>query len=119
MQLWSLLALAICSASSSALALAVPATTTTTTTPTPHDSSWNKLQHKRMAEYKYFSEPGNDDYLGHYDARFFKGLVSNAERSQTLTHMTRAYLNFFSEAGLDTWIAHGTLLGWWWNGKVS
>jgi hypothetical protein len=32
--------------------------------------------------------------------------------------MTRAYLNFFREQGLETWIAHGTLLGWWWNGKV-
>ncbi|KAJ4369588.1 mannosyltransferase [Neocucurbitaria cava] len=31
--------------------------------------------------------------------------------------MVRAYLNFFRENGLDTWIAHGTLLGWWWNGK--
>ncbi|KAI8943614.1 hypothetical protein NX059_001603 [Plenodomus lindquistii] len=31
--------------------------------------------------------------------------------------MIRAYLNFFRENNLDTWIAHGTLLGWWWNGK--
>ncbi|KAF3491942.1 uncharacterized protein GIQ15_01459 [Arthroderma uncinatum] len=31
--------------------------------------------------------------------------------------MIRAYLQFFQENGLETWIAHGTLLGWWWNGK--
>jgi phosphorylcholine metabolism protein LicD len=31
--------------------------------------------------------------------------------------MIRAYLKFFKDQGLDTWIAHGTLLGWWWNGK--
>jgi hypothetical protein len=33
--------------------------------------------------------------------------------------MVRAYLQFFHEKGLETWIAHGTLLGWWWNGAVS
>jgi hypothetical protein len=30
----------------------------------------------------------------------------------------RSYLLFFAEKGLETWIAHGTLLGWWWNGQV-
>ena len=33
--------------------------------------------------------------------------------------MIRAYLTFFRENNMDTWIAHGTLLGWWWNGKVN
>jgi hypothetical protein len=36
----------------------------------------------------------------------------------TQSHMVRAYLAFFREKGMDTWIAHGTLLGWWWNGQV-
>jgi len=31
--------------------------------------------------------------------------------------MVRAYLTYFRDKNLDTWIAHGTLLGWWWNGK--
>ncbi|OAX77794.1 hypothetical protein ACJ72_07903 [Emergomyces africanus] len=69
-------------------------------------------------EEKYFHEPGRDDILGHYDTRYFKGVVSYEERTDTLVHMTRAYLNFFRENGLETWIAHGTLLGWWWNGKM-
>ena len=69
-------------------------------------------------EYKYFSEPGSDSRLGHYDLRFFRGEVSNAERKQSLRQMMQAYLVFFNEIGLDTWIAHGTLLGWWWNGQV-
>lgn len=67
---------------------------------------------------KYFHEPGGDDILGHYDARYFHGVVSYEERTDTLTHLIRAYLGFFREQGLDTWIAHGTLLGWWWNGKM-
>lgn len=70
-------------------------------------------------ESKYFHEPGEDNTLGHYDTRFFKGVVSYEERTDTLTHMIRAYLHFFQENGLETWLAHGTLLGWWWNGKVG
>lgn len=59
-----------------------------------------------------------DDILGHYDSRYFHGVVDYDTRTDTLHHMIRAYLLFFREQGLETWIAHGTLLGWWWNGKV-
>ena len=69
-------------------------------------------------EYKYFSEPGTDNVLGHYDQRFFRGIVSNHDRKELFSHMMRAYLDFFDKIGLDTWIAHGTLLGWWWNAQV-
>ena len=60
-----------------------------------------------------------DDQLGHYDTRYFHGMATYEERTDTQLHMIRAYLKFFNEHGLDTWIAHGTLLGWWWNGKVK
>ncbi|KAL1997401.1 hypothetical protein VTN49DRAFT_841 [Thermomyces lanuginosus] len=77
----------------------------------------------RSLEDKYFHEPvghekGADDRLGHYDSRYFRGMVTDAERMDTLTHMVRAYLQFADAHGLETWIAHGTLLGWWWNGKL-
>ncbi|KAL1969358.1 hypothetical protein VTN77DRAFT_9551 [Rasamsonia byssochlamydoides] len=72
----------------------------------------------RSEEVKYFHEPGYDDILGHYDSRFYHGVVSDAERVDTLRHMIRAYLTFFRENDLETWIAHGSLLGWWWNGKM-
>ncbi|KAF2742958.1 hypothetical protein M011DRAFT_471846 [Sporormia fimetaria CBS 119925] len=68
-------------------------------------------------ENKYFHEPGTDDQLGHYDARFFHGKVTHQERTETQLDMIRAYLKFFQDEGLETWIAHGTLLGWWWNGQ--
>ena len=63
-------------------------------------------------------EPGSDDILGHYDTRYFKGVVDYDVRTDTLHHLMRSYLLFFAEKGLETWIAHGTLLGWWWNGQV-
>ena len=31
----------------------------------------------------------------------------------------RAYLTTFDQLGIDTWLAHGSLLGWWWGKKVS
>lgn len=83
-----------------------------------NDHLFTKYGLNKSAEYKYFHEPGRDDILGHYDIRYFKGIVSDEDRAVSLTHMTRAYLNFFNENNLETWIAHGTLLGWWWNGKV-
>ncbi|EAW07569.1 putative mannosylphosphate transferase (Mnn4) [Aspergillus clavatus NRRL 1] len=82
-----------------------------------YDVLWEKYGLNKSQEYKYFHEPGQDDTLGHYDTRFFTEPVPDEERSETLTHMIRAYLNFFNEKKLETWIAHGTLLGWWWNGK--
>lgn len=78
-------------------------------------------EQRLFEEHKYFHEPGgpaDDPLLGHYDSRYFRGLVSYEGRVQTQLHMVRAYLQTFRELGLDTWLAHGTLLGWWWNGKV-
>jgi hypothetical protein len=57
--------------------------------------------------------------LSHYDRRYFHGIATDEERRDTQSHMVRAYLTFFRTNKLDTWIAHGTLLGWWWNGKVN
>lgn len=30
----------------------------------------------------------------------------------------QAYLLTMADLGADTWIMHGTLLGWWWNRRV-
>ncbi|KAJ5491145.1 hypothetical protein N7539_002712 [Penicillium diatomitis] len=88
------------------------------TDPTLHDPLWLKYGLNASAEYKYFHEPGRDDILGHYDSRYFTAPVNDSQRADTLTQMVRAYLNFFDDNDLETWIAHGTLLGWWWNGKI-
>ncbi|KAI9831091.1 MAG: hypothetical protein M1826_003989 [Phylliscum demangeonii] len=71
-----------------------------------------------VPEFKYFLEAGEGSILGHYDKRFFTEVLSDQDREHTLHHMIRAYLNTCRERGLETWIAHGTLLGWWWNQKI-
>lgn len=78
-------------------------------------SSWFADQH---LERKYFHEPGPGRGLSHYDSRFFDHQLEEHEREYTLTNLIKAYLDFFESHGMETWIAHGTLLGWWWNGQV-
>ena len=72
----------------------------------------------RSADTKYFHEPAEDDLHRHYDSRYFKGLVSDEERQITLRAIVRAYLLLFQNFQLETWLAHGTLLGWYWNAKM-
>lgn len=92
--------------------------------PPPMLEGMSYLTLNRSQEDKYFHEPvgherGADDRLGHYDVRYFHGMVTEEERAESLHHMIIAYLNFFRQNDLETWIAHGTLLGWWWNGEVG
>ena len=72
---------------------------------------------------KYFHEPasheiGADDRLGHYDSRFFRRQLAEEEKRASQVHMVRAFLDTFREQGVETWLAHGTLLGWYWNKQV-
>ena len=72
-----------------------------------------------IAGAKYFNEAGLTLELSHYDVRYFQGhVVSYDERIDSLHHLIRSYLVAFREKNIETWIAHGTLLGWWWNGKI-
>lgn len=68
---------------------------------------------------KYFHEAlitGSDEG-GHYDWRFFKTLsYSSYERQSILHRLTRAWLRFSESSKIKTWLAHGSLLGWYWNG---
>ena len=67
---------------------------------------------------KYFNEPGGSELANHYDSRYEHGILSYEDKQDTQVHMMRAYLEFFKKNGIETWLAHGTLLGWWWNGRV-
>lgn len=65
---------------------------------------------------KHFHEPGLNGGA-HYDWRFFKKLeYTDYERIDILHKLSRAWFNFANSVGIKTWLAHGTLLGWYWNG---
>ncbi|ODV67906.1 hypothetical protein HYPBUDRAFT_108785, partial [Hyphopichia burtonii NRRL Y-1933] len=68
---------------------------------------------------KYFSEARLlDTLLGdHYDWRFFNGLMYGTyEQTLTLHRLVRTFLSFCRKNGITTWVAHGSLLSWYWNG---
>ncbi|KAJ4144407.1 hypothetical protein LMH87_003291 [Akanthomyces muscarius] len=70
------------------------------------------------ASSKYFREPGGSLARMHYDLRYFKEEVAYNERSTILRSLIRSYLETMQAKGVETWLAHGTLLGWWWNAQV-
>lgn len=80
--------------------------------PTPSAIPWKYFREQAA------HEPGDDEQLGHYDSRFFHGKLQDKERSGLQVCMVQSYLETFRKADLETWLAHGTLLGWWWNQQV-
>lgn len=54
---------------------------------------------------------------GHYDWRFFNGIVNDTPRqSISINAVLQAFLRLTTQYELTTWIAHGSLLSWYWNG---
>lgn len=69
---------------------------------------------------KHFNEVNvkNDAALlgAHYDWRFFNGFRKGNDHEASMHHLIRAWAQFCIQEGLASWIAHGSLLGWYWNG---
>lgn len=69
---------------------------------------------------KYFHEPRlNNKKIGgsHYDWRFFniKEIDNEYKRISNLNRLIRAWLRFTNNENIQTWISHGTLLGYSFN----
>lgn len=43
-------------------------------------------------------------------------MAGTIEQSLTLHRLIRTWLSFTRKTGITTWIAHGSLLSWYWNG---
>jgi hypothetical protein len=52
-------------------------------------------------------------------ARFSEKPLNDAARQASLAPMMQAYLKSMADIGAETWLMHGTLMGWWWNRKVG
>jgi phosphorylcholine metabolism protein LicD len=50
--------------------------------------------------------------------RFFTAEVPYTAHRAVLTNLIRSYLSTLASLHLETWIAHGTLLGWYWNQHI-
>lgn len=64
---------------------------------------------------KYFHE---STFHSHYDGRFGAKELGKDIRLPHLTALIRTFLSTMADIGAETWIMHGTLLGWWWNEKI-
>lgn len=65
---------------------------------------------------KYFYECDHGDNADHLDYRFFRNNLSPQNRNAILHHLFRAWSKFSEAEGIVSWLAHGTLLGWYWDG---
>lgn len=54
----------------------------------------------------------------HYDGRFADNVLPDKQRKGYLTDLMRTYLSTMNDIGAETWIMHGSLLGWFWNRKI-
>ena len=54
----------------------------------------------------------------HYDGRFTDHILPYEQQRANLTLLVQSYLHTMADLGAETWIIHGTLLGWWWNRQV-
>jgi hypothetical protein len=75
------------------------------------DKNHNK---KTKQNEKYFHE---STFNQHYDGRFGAKALSDEERPVHLRALIQTYLSTMHDIGIETWLAHGTLLGWYWNRK--
>ncbi|KAG2733666.1 hypothetical protein G9P44_003191 [Scheffersomyces stipitis] len=72
---------------------------------------------KYFHEAKIFQSERNFAIGAHYDWRFFNGVVNNKPKHQPALHqLIQAWFRFTNSQDITTWIAHGTLLSWYWDG---
>ncbi|KAI5305653.1 hypothetical protein KEM56_003747 [Ascosphaera pollenicola] len=81
----------------------------------PHmNTDYSKVRTDAVGE-KYFREA---QWHYHYDGRFATKQIEASQKLPHLRAMTQSYLATMADVGVDSWIMHGTLLGWWWNQKI-
>lgn len=64
---------------------------------------------------KYFHE---SLFHSHYDGRFAEKALPYHEQKAALKNLLQTYLATFADLGVETWLMHGSLLGWWWGKKI-
>lgn len=88
----------------------------------PAPESFLDLQDASEA-YQYFTEVEfhyNSKLIGavsHSDSRYTNTL-NMTELHQVLPELLKSYTSTMDSLGFETWIAHGTLLGWFWGRKI-
>jgi len=66
-------------------------------------------------DHKYFFEPRDSP---HYDRRYFHHLLSSNESKKTLYSLYESWVHFAQSRNISSWLAHGSLIGWFWGGDI-
>lgn len=96
---------------------------------TPHEKSYlDSLKFSTSFHYafapKYFLESSHvqsfKKYGNHFDKRFFNGplIADPFQMEMRLDSLIRNYQKFVKANGLISWLAHGTMYGWMYNGRT-
>jgi hypothetical protein len=75
-----------------------------------------KFEDKVPTTPKYFREPGEHQ---HYDLKYFVEALEPAAQNARIKVLMQTYLATLRDLGVQTWLMHGSLLGWWWGKKVK
>ena len=95
----------------------------------PHDRAYlDSLRFSMSMHFaftpKYFHEASHvqafKKYGAHFDKRFFNGplIVEQPQMELRLDSLIRNFQKFANANGLVSWLAHGTLYGWLYNGRT-
>ncbi|KAK4554174.1 mannosyltransferase [Recurvomyces mirabilis] len=76
---------------------------------------WSHQNEDKDEPDKYFHE---SSFSEHYDGRFATVPLIYEDRQNHLTALLRTYISSMRDMGAETWIMHGTLLGWYWNREI-
>ncbi|KAK0733992.1 LicD family-domain-containing protein [Lasiosphaeria miniovina] len=49
---------------------------------------------------------------------FAESTLNYTEQKKALRGLVQAFLVTFNDLSIETWLMHGTLLGWWWNKQI-
>lgn len=72
---------------------------------------------KYLYEAQLHKSTPNWAWGSHYDWRFYKSIINFSDLQAPALHsLTRAWLRFIDAQRLNSWVAHGTLLSWYWSG---
>ncbi|KAF2737649.1 hypothetical protein EJ04DRAFT_487591 [Polyplosphaeria fusca] len=63
-------------------------------------------------------EPNHAQFHPHYDGRFASDILSSSLRRAHLIPLIQTYLSTMHALGAETWLMHGSLLGWYWNQRI-
>ncbi|KAK3329594.1 mannosylphosphorylation protein [Apodospora peruviana] len=53
-----------------------------------------------------------------HESIFSEHELGYSEQKTALRNLMQTFLATFNDLGVETWLMHGTLLGWWWNKRI-